>query len=114
MKRVLILEDEPVIAMDLTLAFEDQGAWVLTTGSCEEALDAIARDVFDGAVLDVNLGGSATSREAALELQRRRIPFVLNTGDLDRAGEFLRRMNAPVIRKPTAANEVARALLALT
>ena len=56
MKRILILEDEPLIAMDLQLAFEDAGADAVVTVCCEDALEAIGHTDFEGAVLDVNLG----------------------------------------------------------
>jgi len=113
MKCVLILEDEPFIAMDLTFAFEDEGAKVVAVVSCREAREAIERNAFDGAVLDVNLGGGETCEETARELKRRNIPFLLNTGDLNRAGEFLRGMEAPVIQKPTPSDQVVKALFAM-
>jgi len=47
----------------------------------------------------------------AEELRDRRIPFVLNTGDLNRSGEFLRAMRAPIIAKPNASADVVRTLL---
>jgi len=39
MKCILILEDEPLIAMDLQLAFEDAGAEAVVTVSCDEAMN---------------------------------------------------------------------------
>ena len=50
MKSVLILEDEPFIAMDLQLAFEDAGAEAAVTVSCDEAFAALAERAIDGAV----------------------------------------------------------------
>ena len=34
---ILIAEDEPLIALDLTLAFEDEGAWVIRARTLTEA-----------------------------------------------------------------------------
>jgi len=37
---ILIAEDEPLVALDITLAFEDEGAWVIRAHSVDEALRA--------------------------------------------------------------------------
>ena len=84
MKCILILEDEPLIAMDLQLAFEDAGAEAVVTVSCDEAFEAMDGAEFDGAVLDVNLGKGETCEPVAVELRARGVPFLLHTGDLDR------------------------------
>lgn len=109
----LIVEDEPIIAMDLKFAFEDEGAGAVTAASCDEALAELAKHKFAGAVLDVNLGRGETCEEAAAELKRRDIPFVLHTGDLDRVGEFLRALGAPILAKPRPAEDVVRFALAM-
>lgn len=113
MKNVLILEDEPLIGIDLQYAFEDRGVDAVLAVDCEEALQAIAETPFDGAVLDVNLGRGKTCEEAAVELHGRKVPFILNTGDLDRAGEFLRKLDAPVVAKPTMPEDVVEELARL-
>ncbi|MBX7483724.1 response regulator [Qipengyuania qiaonensis] len=108
---ILILEDEPLIAMDLQLAFEDAGADVIVTVCCKEAFDAIQSTEFHGAVLDVNLGKGETCEAVALELKKRDIPFLLHTGDLDRTGEALRDLEAPILAKPSGAENVVSRLL---
>ncbi len=114
MKCILILEDEPFIAMDLQLAFEDAGANAVVTVSCDEAFDAMAKTDFEGAVLDVNLGQGETCEPIALELKKRGIPFLLHTGDLDRAGEALRDLEAPILAKPSGAEDVVSRLFGLS
>ncbi|WP_202390324.1 response regulator [Tsuneonella aeria] len=109
----LIVEDEPLIAMDLKFAFEDEGADAVTASTCDQALDALDQNVFAGAVLDVNLGHGQTCERTAAELKRRGIPFVLHTGDLNRVGEFLRGLDAPVLSKPLPAEDVVRYALTL-
>ena len=104
MNRVLILEDEPLIAMDLSMAFEDCAIAAVTAVTCAE-------QAIDGAVLDVNLGGGETCEQIALVLKERAIPFILNTGDLDRSGELLRAIDAPVVAKPTPADRVVERLM---
>ena len=113
MKSVLILEDEPFIAMDLQLAFEDAGAEAAVTVSCDEAFAALAYRAIDGAVLDVNLGHGETCEPIAVELRKRRIPFLLHTGDLDRAGEALRDLEAPIMAKPSGSDDVVARLFEL-
>ncbi|HCY02481.1 MAG TPA: hypothetical protein DHU71_06100, partial [Erythrobacter sp.] len=60
MKSILILEDEPFIALDLQLAFEDDGARAVVAVNCDEAFELLRTTEIDGAVLDVNLGRSET------------------------------------------------------
>lgn len=110
MKWVLILEDEPLIAMDLAMAFEDCSIETVTAVTCAEACTALKDQQIDGAVLDVNLGGGETCEEIAIVLKERAIPFILNTGDLDRSGELLRAIDAPVVAKPTPADRVVERL----
>ena len=79
MNRVLILEDEPLIAMDLSMAFEDCAIAAVTAVTCAEASTALAEQAIDGAVLDVNLG-QETSVPLAKELRRLGIPFIAVSG----------------------------------
>ena len=71
MNRVLILEDEPLIAMDLSMAFEDCAIAAVTAVTCAEASTALAEQAIDGAVLDVNLGGGEPCEQIALVLKER-------------------------------------------
>ena len=111
--RVLILDDEPIILMDLGFALEDAGAKVLDARSVAEALELIERQTPDAAILDVNLGQGSTCAPVALRLRELGVPFVLHTGDLDRQGELVETLGAPVIPKPSSGPEVVRKALAL-
>ena len=113
MKKFLVLEDEPLIAMDLTFAFEDAGHEANTAVDNSEAQAIIESGGLVGAILDVSLGSGETCRETADRLLRRGIPFVLHTGDLNRVGEYLREIDAPVIAKPRPAEDVVAALMDL-
>ena len=56
-KRILILEDDPLLALDLEDFLTELGAKVVgPVSSVEQALQAIDADI-DGAVLDLNLRG---------------------------------------------------------
>lgn len=105
---VLLLEDEPLIAMDLQFVFEDHGVEVHVAASCSAAREIMDQFEFDGAVLDVNLGRGETCEHVATRLREMGVPFILHTGDLDRHGEAIRNLNATVVPKPTPAPLVAQ------
>lgn len=108
---ILLLEDEPLIAMDLQFVFEDHGVDVHVAASCSAAGEIIDRVQFDGAVLDVNLGRGETCERVATRLRELNVPFILHTGDLDRQGEAIRKLDATVVPKPTPAPAVAKLIL---
>jgi CheY-like chemotaxis protein len=104
---VLLLEDEPMILMDLQFAAEDCGCAALSATSVGEALRLLEGEhaVCVG-VLDVNLGGGETCVPVARELERRGIPYILHSGDLDRQDETVRSLGARLIPKPSNAQHV--------
>ena len=110
---VLLLEDEPLILLDLQLAAEDRGCEILSAGSCSEALALIeAADSIDVAILDVSLGAGGTCLPVAQALEGRSVPFILHSGDLDRHEEKIRELDAELIAKPAAADKVIAAAIA--
>jgi CheY-like chemotaxis protein len=79
-KRILVVEDEPLVAMDLAAILEDAGAQVIgPAASLGEALRLACEDGIDGAILDVNLRGEDVSPTAEL-LASRSVPIVFHTG----------------------------------
>jgi PAS domain S-box-containing protein len=79
-KRFLIVEDEPLIALEIVAGLESAGVDVEgPVGSVEDALRAIEDASFDGALLDANLRGEPAG-DIAAALTRRNIPFVFVTG----------------------------------
>lgn len=112
--RVLVLDDEPLILLDLEFAVEDAGCVPLTALAPGEALEIIRSGVVTAAILDVSLGQGQTCEPVARELAERGVPYVLHTGDLDRMDEAVRRLGGLLVPKPTPASVVvARALEAL-
>jgi CheY-like chemotaxis protein len=79
--RVLVAEDEFLLAMDLTERLTGHGAEVIgPAGSLAEALDLVTRlPSLDFAILDVNLRSERVYRVASI-LQGIRVPFVFVTG----------------------------------
>lgn len=79
-KRLLIVEDEPLLAMDIAGELEGAGASVIGPASdAAVALKLIAHYRFDGALLDANLDGHPVDEIAAM-LTRQNIPFVFVSG----------------------------------
>jgi DNA-binding response OmpR family regulator len=78
-RAILIVEDEPLIAMEIVRAFESAGARVLKTSTLRQALVLVEDDVLSAAVLDHGLtdGDSSKLCERLKELS---IPFVVHSG----------------------------------
>jgi two-component sensor histidine kinase len=78
--RLLLAEDEPLVAMDLEARLESLGYRVVATvDSVADALQALDNEQPDLALLDANLHGES-SVPAALELHRRGVQVVFVTG----------------------------------
>lgn len=96
--RILLVEDEALIAITAEDALIEAGAGVTLATRLSQAL-AFARGArFDFAVLDVNLG-KETSFPAAEVLAERGIPFLFATG-FGAAGLPARYADRPIVRKP--------------
>ena len=100
--RVLIIEDEPIIAMDLQLLVESAGHVVVGIAASEEEAVAIAERERPGLVLaDVNLGQGGDGA-AAVEriLARHATPVIFVTAYPERLLTGLRVEPAFIISKP--------------
>ena len=79
-KRVVIIEDEPLVAMDLESSLTAAGCEVVgTAGTLREARALCADAQCDAALVDVNLAGQPVD-ELATTLTKRNIPFAFVTG----------------------------------
>lgn len=103
---ILLVEDEPLILLDLEFAVEDSGNVFCSAAGVAQALGLIAACKIDVAVLDVNLGPGESCVPVAEELARRGLPFILHSGDLDRRDEIIRSLGARVVAKPAASDRV--------
>jgi DNA-binding response OmpR family regulator len=109
---ILLLDDEPLILMDLEFAAEDSGHRAMCATTCAEALRLIEATRPHVAVLDVSLKGE-TCEKIARELGHRGIPYLLHSGDLDRQGETVARLGAPLMAKPSPSDSVIAAAVQL-
>lgn len=111
--RVLLVEDEPLIAMMLEDFLEalDKGH-AGTAESVGAALSIVEKGDFDAAILDVNLRGGEKSFAVADALAARDIPFVFATGG---GGEEIapEHRDRPRLAKPFTMDGVEKALAAL-
>jgi CheY-like chemotaxis protein len=80
-RRVLIVEDESLVAMLLETILEDMGCTPVGPASTvAEGLSMVAADApLDAALLDVNVAGSQVF-PVAQALKDRGVPFVFSTG----------------------------------
>ncbi|WP_353205384.1 response regulator [Sphingomonas sp.] len=110
---ILIVEDEPLIAMMIEDFLEVLGkAPAGPVDSVTAALALIAAGGIDAAILDVNLRGGEKSFPIADALAASGIPFLFATGGShDTVSEAYR--DRPTLPKPFTMDGVAKALDAL-
>jgi len=79
-RRILVVEDEPLVALELATILREAGAEVLGPAATpEEVLACIEDSPVDAALLDGNLRGLAVDDVAAL-LAARKVPFAFVSG----------------------------------
>lgn len=76
---ILIVEDQPIIAMDLEFAFGQAGATVSIASSLRDAMRLVELPTLAAAVVDFGLGES-DARELLDRLNARSLPFILHSG----------------------------------
>ena len=79
-RRVLVVEDEALVAMLLETILEDMGCMAVgPAATVDEGLRMAADEAIDAALLDVNVAGRQVFPVAQL-LKDRGVPFVFSTG----------------------------------
>jgi CheY-like chemotaxis protein len=108
-RRVMIVEDQMLLAMELESLLVELGCTVLgPVPSVARALALLEQQRPDAAILDVNLNGQ-TALPVAEALTAQGVPFVLATGYTDALQPELQ--GAPRLSKPVNHNELVRALV---
>ena len=104
-KTILIVEDEPLLAMDIVRQLESAGAGVVgPAGTISLASSMIEQHQFDGALLGCNLGGDPVD-EIAAALARKNIPFAFVSG-YSRDSLPTSFINAELLSKPFDAHQL--------
>ena len=107
-KRVLVLEDEVIVALAAEDMLADLGATVVGPATTVAQGLALVRDApLDAALLDVNMHGER-SFAVAEALRARGVPFVFTTGYADLVEPAT--TGAPVVPKPYTPADLAEAL----
>ena len=108
--RLLVVEDEPLIAMMIGDMLHDFGCAVVgPTRSVEHALALLEQEGVDAALLDVNLSDGRHSYPVAEALRMRGIPFAFVTG-YGVAGITADFRGVPVLQKPFVADHLRRVI----
>lgn len=109
-RSILIVEDEPLIAMMLEDFLETLGHQVAgTCESLEEAMAKLDQDGFDLAILDVQLKDGEQVWPLADRLAERGTPYIIATGGhVEPPPE--RHADAPVLAKPYTIEAIEPAL----
>ena len=112
---ILLLDDEPLILMDLEFAAQDRDCEIFLAATCSEAIALIEKHgaTIDVAILDVSLGQGRTCFPVAHALDRLNVPYLLHSGDLDRHDERIRDLKAELIAKPAASERVVAAAIVI-
>ena len=108
-RRILVVEDEPIVAMCLEDMLDELGC--VTIGPASRLADglSLARgEALDAAILDINLAGER-SNAIAEALHARGIPFAFASG----YGAAPEGFGAPMIEKPYRTGDIGDALAAL-
>ena len=109
-KRLLVLEDEFLIAMDVEQLCRDHGASdVIILRTLAEALDESSD--YDAAVIDLLLGGESTLPFAAT-LSERGVPFIFASGYSDRSDVAAAFPGVVIVGKPYSGHDLIDALAA--
>jgi DNA-binding NtrC family response regulator len=111
--RVLVVEDDALLLMDLESILAEAGAEVLA--NCRTVADGLAAAQQDGiaaAVLDVRIGRE-TIAPVAGALARRGTPFVFYTGQTGSDPALKQWQDRTIIAKPAQAKTIVAAVAAL-
>ncbi len=104
-KRILLVEDEALVALMMHEVLRRQGLTVIgPVSTVHEALSLAAEEHVDGAILDVNLNGQSIYPVADL-LASRATPFVFVTG-YHVSGIDHRYAHVPVLEKPISSKQI--------
>ena len=107
-RRLLVVEDEPLVAFDNEYFLEQEGYDVVATvDTVDAALDLLGRESVDAVLLDVNLAGDRSGVEVAVAARASEIPVLFLSGSIPPDAAELA---MAALTKPYAHRELAAAL----
>jgi DNA-binding response OmpR family regulator len=108
---VLVVEEEPLVALDLQTALEGAGAKVVVVRNAAEALARIGQFDFTAGVIDWR-PSSEDHRVVARALKQRKVRFLFYSTNPPEDVTTVR--GAPIFLKPAHPEEIVKALALLT
>lgn len=112
--RILIVEDELLIALDVEMALEDAGHVVVGTATTEdEAVEMAVASVPDLMVVDLRLADGSCGRHAVARIRKDQdVLVIFASGNLDPAMRDRLHVLEPVamLSKPYAPSEIVQAV----
>jgi light-regulated signal transduction histidine kinase (bacteriophytochrome)/CheY-like chemotaxis protein len=109
-RKVLLVEDSMIIALDAEDALREIGAAkVIVAANVARALKALEKGGLDFALLDLNLG-TENSTPVANVLVEQKIPFAFATGYGEDAPLASQYPGVPVLKKPYTADQLCQVL----
>ena len=111
-KSILIVEDEPLVALDLHATLSTVGASLISAATSGEAIKLIGYADVSAAIVDVQLGREDATQVCNV-LEQRRIPFVFYTGRAAETVLLAAWSTIPILKKPAKPQVIISALEAL-
>ena len=110
--RILVVEDDPIIALDIIGTLADAGAMVIGPAyRVAHALELLEASAIDIAVLDYRLE-TETISPVADRLSTKGIPYLFHTSSRSQVEQA--HPGVPILQKPTRPEQLVVALKALT
>jgi CheY-like chemotaxis protein len=106
---VLVVEDEPLVGLDIAQALTSCGAQVVLTRTAADAMVSVDQTSPSAAVLDINLGSHDCSAVCQY-LRARDIPFLFLTGYSNTLEGW---SDIPLLSKPATAPQIIDAIVNL-
>ena len=110
-RSILIVEDEPLIALDVEVALHDVGAKVLSASHLRDGLHLAEHPGLSAAVLDLRLGHNDCTA-ICRRLSKLRVPFMFYSGYRG-AHVYELWPNAPVLSRPANADRIVEAVVGM-
>jgi CheY-like chemotaxis protein len=110
-QRILVVEEQPLVALDLKMALEQAGAEVVVAGNATEALGRVSQFDFTAGVIDWR-PQSDDHRLVARALKQRKVRFLFYATNPPEDVTTVR--GAPVFLKPSRPENIVQALALLT